>query len=231
MDSTTRKRSSRVSSLVAAAATLGLGVTVLATPVLAVTYATVTDHVAFSNEANSPDFWESEGVTCEDMAGGSGNEFELPAPPAGMAYAQVIVKAGSGEFANTVFAEPPVAGETVWADTNGDGVANVGGQGGDAQISHIIICLTEAEEETPTPTASPTASPTPEGSVAGGTSTPTPEGSVQGGTGTPEPSQPDTAMGATGGPSPIPTVAFGLILLAALGTLAWANVKTARSRA
>ena len=61
--------------------------------------------------------------------------------------------------------------------------------------------------------------------------TPTPEGSVQGGTGTPEPSQPDTAMGVNGGPSPIPTVAFGLILLAALGTLAWANVKSARSRA
>lgn len=82
-----------------------------------------------------------------------------------------------------------------------------------------------------TPTATPTPSPTPEGSVAQGTSTPTPEGSVQGGTGTPEPSQPDTAMGVNGGPSPIPTVAFGLILLAALGTLAWANVKSARSRA
>ena len=47
----------------------------------------------------------------------------------------------------------------------------------------------------------------------------------------PEPSQPDTAMGMSGGPSPIPTVAFGLILLAALGALAWANVKSARSRA
>ena len=38
-------------------------------------------------------------------------------------------------------------------------------------------------------------------------------------------------MGHTGGPSPIPTVAFGLILFAALGTLAWANVKSARNRA
>jgi hypothetical protein len=60
---------------------------------------------------------------------------------------------------------------------------------------------------------------------------PTPEQSVQGGTGTPAPSQPDTAMGAEGGTSPIPTVAFGLILLGALGTLAWANIKSARSRA
>jgi hypothetical protein len=80
-------------------------------------------------------------------------------------------------------------------------------------------------------TATPTPTPTPEGSVAGGTSTPTPttEGSVQGGTGTPEASQPDTAMGAQGAPGPVPTIAFALILLAALGTLAWANVK-ARSR-
>ena len=60
--------------------------------------------------------------------------------------------------------------------------------------------------------------------------TPTTEGSVQGGNPTPAPSQPDTAMGAQGGPSPVPTAAFALILLAALGTLAWANVKTARNR-
>jgi hypothetical protein len=66
--------------------------------------------------------------------------------------------------------------------------------------------------------------------VAGGTSTPSPEQSVQGGTGTPAPSQPDTAMGLGGTPGPIPTAAFGLILLAALGTLAWANVRSARNR-
>jgi hypothetical protein len=68
--------------------------------------------------------------------------------------------------------------------------------------------------------------------VQGGTPTasPTTEGSVQGGNPTPEQSQPDTAMGGQGGPSPVPTAAFALILLAALGTLAWANVKTARNR-
>lgn len=75
-----------------------------------------------------------------------------------------------------------------------------------------------------------TAENTPEGSVAEGTSTPSPEGSVQGGTGTPEPSQPDTAMGLQGGPSPIPTIAFGMILLASLGSLAYVNVKAARAR-
>jgi hypothetical protein len=73
--------------------------------------------------------------------------------------------------------------------------------------------------------------PTPEGSLAGGTSSPTPESSVQGGTGTPEPSQPDTAMGLDGGGSlPIPTIAFGMILLASLGSLAYVNMKAARAR-
>jgi Prealbumin-like fold domain len=80
---------------------------------------------------------------------------------------------------------------------------------------------------------SETPTPTPEGSVAGGANTPspTPEGSVQGGVGTPAPNLPDTATGDLGGPSPIPTIAFAFILLTALGALAWANVKTARSRA
>jgi hypothetical protein len=91
-------------------------------------------------------------------------------------------------------------------------------------------------EETPTPTPvetpTPTATPTTEGSVGGGNPTPTPtqEGGVQGGNPTPAPSQPDTAMGVQGGPSTVPTIAFAMILLAALGTLAWANVKTARNR-
>jgi hypothetical protein len=89
----------------------------------------------------------------------------------------------------------------------------------------------ETPGQTPAQTPAQTPVQTPEGSVAGSTSTPSPEQSVQGGTGTPAPSQPDTAMGANGGSSPIPTVAFGLILLAALGTLAWVNIRSARSRA
>jgi hypothetical protein len=57
-----------------------------------------------------------------------------------------------------------------------------------------------------------------------------PEGSVLGGTGTPAPSTPDTAMGAANGPSPLPTIAFGAILLASLAGLAWVNVQAVRSR-
>ena len=90
---------------------------------------------------------------------------------------------------------------------------------GDRQIRARIVGTDSCAEVVNTPT--------PEGSVAVNT----PEGSVQGGTGTPEPSQPDTAMGLQGGgPSPIPTIAFGMILLASLGSLAYVNVKAARAR-
>ena len=53
------------------------------------------------------------------------------------------------------------------------------------------------------------------------------EQSVEAGTGTPGESQPDTAMGS-GGSNPLPTIAFGLILLASLSGLAFVNVKAAR---
>ena len=53
------------------------------------------------------------------------------------------------------------------------------------------------------------------------------EQSVEAGTGTPGESQPDTAMGS-GGSNPLPTIAFGLILLASLSGLAFVNIKAAR---
>jgi len=55
------------------------------------------------------------------------------------------------------------------------------------------------------------------------------EQSVEAGTGTPEESQADTATALFGG-GLLPTVAFSLILLASLGALAYANVKSVRSR-
>jgi len=61
------------------------------------------------------------------------------------------------------------------------------------------------------------------------TPTPTPEGSVKAGTGTPQQSQSDTSLPEQGG-SPLPTIAFSLILLASLGTLAYANVNSVRAR-
>ena len=54
------------------------------------------------------------------------------------------------------------------------------------------------------------------------------EQSVEAGTGTPAESTTNTALFGTGGSS-LPTIAFSLILLASLGTLAYANVKSVRS--
>jgi len=55
------------------------------------------------------------------------------------------------------------------------------------------------------------------------------EQSEKAGEGTPEESQTDSALFALGS-SPLATIAFSLILLASLGALAYANVKTVRSR-
>jgi hypothetical protein len=55
------------------------------------------------------------------------------------------------------------------------------------------------------------------------------EQSVEAGTGTPEESVTDGALFGIGG-SPLPTIAFSLILLASLGGLAYANVRTVRNR-
>ena len=55
------------------------------------------------------------------------------------------------------------------------------------------------------------------------------EQSVEAGTGTPEESTADSSLFGDGS-NPLPTIAFSLILLASLGGLAYANVKTVRNR-
>ncbi len=62
-----------------------------------------------------------------------------------------------------------------------------------------------------------------------GSSVPSAESSVLAGTGTPAESQPDTAQ-SRDGVNPLPTIGFSFLLVAALATLAYANVKTVRSR-
>jgi hypothetical protein len=121
-------------------------------------------------------------------------------------------------------------------------IASEAGEGGQVwtsktnslNCSEAVSTPTPTPEETPgetpveTPAETPVETPaqTPEESVAENT----PEQSVAESTGTPAPSQPDTAMAVDGGPSPVPAVIFTLILLASLGTLAYANVKAARNR-
>jgi hypothetical protein len=97
-------------------------------------YATVTGHAPASAESNNPDFWGDNCTKIDAVDGNLGDAYVLT-----QSYALVVVKAGAGEFANTLFANP-TAGQTVWADTNGDNVFNPGGQDGDKNISHIIFC-------------------------------------------------------------------------------------------
>ena len=57
-----------------------------------------------------------------------------------------------------------------------------------------------------------------------------PEGGQQGSTFTPAQSLTNTATSLTGAGGPLATLVFGLILVASLGTLAYANVQAARRR-
>ena len=82
--------------------------------------------------------------------------------------------------------------------------------GGPAGVSHVSFCLVATEESVP--------------------ESESPEGSVGGGTGTPAASVPDTAMSLPGFGGPLATLIFGAILVASLGTLAYANVRAAKQR-
>ena len=124
------------------------------------------------------------------------------------------------------------------AETSDDGLHAPGNDQGTAVatppwsgLSHLSFCFNETPEETsPSPSTSVLASASASASVSASASAKaSPEGTVLVNTGTPAPSAPDTALPSNGG-SPVPTIAFGLILLAALATLAYANVKAARQR-
>jgi hypothetical protein len=232
---TKEHRRSRAAILVATVAALGLSMALMIQPA----FATHVDPTVIDGNAS-----------CGQINVAYDHEFKIDATPETKTYSDpnsdfevdITVNAGATlmDFSanlsvDAVFVKGGTGGGNLYvydpATTEDTGLMTPTGQ----QISHVSFCFNDVPEESPTPTpAEETATPaeetaTPEESVAGETGTP--EQSVAGATGTPAPSQPDTAMGALGGPSAIPTIAFALILLAALGTLAWANVKTARSRA
>jgi len=188
------------------AALLGAGLLTLgvAGTTLAVTYATVTGHAAFSAESNDASFWGDNCSKLDDPGGGSLDSYELTQD-----YAKVIVKAGSGTYANTIF-DNPTSGQTVWADTNGNNTFDPGGADGDKTISHIIFCGGTSESSAPS------------------------EQPSQGGGGdTNQPTQPSTdALGTSGQSGPSDTawllvVALG-VLLASVVVLTPARSKTRR---
>jgi hypothetical protein len=126
-------------------------------------WATVTGYAEGTPANNNVETW---GDNCSKLDGDNiGDTYTLTQD-----WDLVVVKAGSESsapgFVNTLFANP-LAGQTVWADSDGNGSWSEGDKG----ISHIIFCGDEPEE-TPTPTPEVTPTPTPEV-----TPTPTPTGS------------------------------------------------------
>jgi hypothetical protein len=108
-------------------------------------------------------------------------------------------------------------------------------------LSHLSFCFPDAPEESEEPSVEESTPASVEESVPASVEESVEasveesveasvEGSVLGGTGTPEPSTPDTAFGSDNGPSPLPTIVFGAILLASLAGLAWVNVQAVRTR-
>jgi LPXTG-motif cell wall-anchored protein len=125
---------------------LGLGAAQAADTV---TYATVTGYEPFSSEANNPEYW---GDNCEKIFDAGGIDSYVLTHD----YELVIVKAGASNvdpYTNTLFANAS-SGETVWADTNGNGVFDPGGQDGDKGISHIIACGPSDQSTSPSPSPS-----------------------------------------------------------------------------
>lgn len=184
----------------------------LATP----TYATVDGYEAHSSEANHPRYWcpvprYKAGENSEEVSF-SGSTYTVEAFGDVSEFSLIVVKSGSGQFANTIF-EDVSAGQTVFADTNGNGISDPGGRHGDKDISHLIFCWEVTPSATPTPTAEPTPSPTSEPSPTTNptpTATPTPSPTPTAST-TPEPSaspssSPDASPSASPSVTPQPTL-------------------------
>lgn len=183
--STTKKLAALVG---AAALTLGTFGTALAVDPV---WATVTGHAASTNENNGTDFWETGDIEdCVKFNAGEGDlGTEQDTYLLTQDYELVIVKAGSTNQGDpnglTLFANAS-AGETVWADTDGDSAyspkSGPEDEAWDKNISHIIFCDGGPEQsqsnETNPPTGAPsqdtediTESPT-DGLFGNGTSSP-----------------------------------------------------------
>jgi len=119
-----------------------------------VNYATVTGHMASTAENNSADFW---GDNCTKVnAGDEGLEAGSHTYVLLSDYAKVIVKTGASNGSDpnslTIF-DNPTAGQTVWADSNGNNVYDSANNPDDQGISHIIFC--DGTEESSPPSEGP----------------------------------------------------------------------------
>jgi hypothetical protein len=131
---------------------------------------------------------------------------------------------GTGSFEVTV--PISVSFQLVSGGVLGVFASELGGQSWSSKTNSLNC--TEAESAPPSVSESVPASA--EQSVGASTeASASGEQSEKAGEGTPEESQTDSALALLGS-SPLATIAFSLILLASLGALAYANVKTVRSR-
>jgi len=161
----------------------------------AAVFATVDGYEPFSSDANHPDFW---GDDCTKIEGGNlGSSYVLTQD-----YALVVVKAGSKNvdpYTNTIFKDAS-SGETVWADTNGDGIFNPGGKNGDKAISHIIFCEGGGQSTSPSPSPSKSSSsPSPSNTQSSQSASPSPSHTKT--SHSPSPSDTETTESASPPPS------------------------------
>jgi hypothetical protein len=134
----------------------------------------------------------------------------------------VFVKGGN-EGGNLYVYDPPV--------TEDSGLTTPTNQ----QISHVSFCFNDVPDESVEQSvaeseseAESVAESESEAESVAESVEESGEQSVEAGTGTPEESVSDGAL-SLNGVGPLPTIAFSLILLASLGALAYANVKSIRS--
>ena len=158
-------------------------------------------------------------ITVNDTAAGPTVDFE-----SNLAVDAVFVKGGDD---GNLYSYDPAA----TSDTGLHAPVNPNGKW--AGLSHLSFCFTDTpEEESESPSAEQSvAESVPESEEASVAESEEASGeqSVEAGTGTPEESTADSSLFGNGA-SPLPTIAFSLILLASLGGLAYANVKTVRNR-
>jgi len=213
----------KVAGLVAAGA---LTLAVTAPAFATVTLATITDHQASTAESNDASFW---GDNCTKLDISGVDSYVLT-----QNYDLVVVKAGSSNGGDpnslTLFGDSPSAGETVWADSNGNGLFDVGGPGGDHQISHIIVCGEGETSSSSSSSASSSSSSSASSTASESSSSSESHSQTVSGTSTSSsPTEPNTATIGETGSSNGSSAAW--LLLAALGALLGSVVVLAPSRA
>jgi len=226
----TRTALSRPTIIFVAIAALALSLAMMARPALA-----VGDKVTIHQDLPIASSTFGEDTDCGDFTSGVVWHFILNQydPNDAQLFVTFATAGAMGPISET---DSPATAHHFYVNTPGDDSLTdayviLPGGAGDAQLQLSHVCHTGVAQSVP---------PSAEGSVKASVSASVPasvaasvpasaEGSVKAGTGTPAASTSNTALFGNGS-NPLATIVFSLILLASLGALAFANVKTVRSR-